>query len=184
VTLQALPIVPIPAYGANPPASPVDGQEWIFPCYPANSGFWHFRYDAANARWGFLGGQPLTQRGVNVNVASSPNGVWPATGFPSFTIPRSGVYICKYGGSIGDGNGTLAAAQVYCTFQCYQNGTAVDTYSGVMATGTWQAAAAAGLAAFGVSINDIIQLRVSSNVAGKNLTVLQAWMELIPAYVT
>jgi hypothetical protein len=77
------------------PTSPVDGAECYFVADAANGCLWHLRYDAASAKWEFLGGSPLRslQSAGNSNL-NQPSDTADATG-PSLVIPLAGDYDCE-----------------------------------------------------------------------------------------
>lgn len=97
VPLGAAPRTAQVTYGTTPPASPVDGDEWVLPADAANGVMWEFRYRAASAsvyKWEFVGGAAATAI-VNANEQHpGPNGTWQnlATNGPSFILPRAGDY--------------------------------------------------------------------------------------------
>src|SRR5262245_3075004 len=50
------------AVGSTPPASPIDGDQWILPSPNGQSCVWRFRYNAGSAsayKWEFIGGNPV-----------------------------------------------------------------------------------------------------------------------------
>ena len=86
---------PTYSYGTTPPASPVDGDFWLFPADAANGVIWKFRYRAAAStyKWEFVGGSPLYAF-VAADAALAGTNIysWPATPGPDIVVPRSGDY--------------------------------------------------------------------------------------------
>jgi len=188
MTLQTHPAGYLPPwYGTSPPPNPVDGQEWLTPI-PGGvySGLWRFRWSVTYSHWQFVGGPPWADVGHDYNNTNVPATFWPIVGaFPAFTAPRAGEYLFDFGGSLGDGNGTLAATVETFTFQMSLNAAAPSgNYIAANVTGTWQSQAAAGCTALILAANDVAHLRISTNIAGKNMTAAQMFLKVIPFYVT
>lgn len=187
MTLQAFPLIPPPTISATPPTNPVDGQEWLLTIPGGTySGLWLFRWSLTYSQWQFIGGPPWADSGRNSNNTNVPNGFWPVTSeFPAFTAPRGGEYLFDFGGSLGDGNGTLGATIETFQYQLSINAAAPSgNYAAASVTGTWQSQAAAGVAPFIIASGDVVHLRVSTNVAAKNMTAQQMFMKATPLYVT
>jgi hypothetical protein len=94
--------VPTPqvTYGTTPPASPNDGDRWIFPADATNGVTWAFRYNAGSAssyRWEFVGGPPMYAMLLATEAIAAAN-AWTdcATVGPRITVPRAGDYIPSY----------------------------------------------------------------------------------------
>ena len=100
------------SYGANPPASPADGDLWCFPADAGNGAMWLFRYRAASAsayKWEFVGGAPLWAALTDISTAS---GSWVASS-SALTISRAGDYIATMSGRLGTASAsTLFQASV------------------------------------------------------------------------
>ena len=84
-------------YGAAPPGSPLDGDEWICPADATNGVMWKFRYRAASSsayKWEFVGGAPLQAADDTTSARSSATLGDPTTGTigPSVTVSRAGDY--------------------------------------------------------------------------------------------
>lgn len=99
--------VPIVAYGTTLPASPTDGQEAILVDSITNPSYqWRFRYNAGSTspyRWEFVGGTPASSyvQTLEGTQASSPADL-PTPG-PSFTVPRDGAYLLRFGANVDIG---------------------------------------------------------------------------------
>lgn len=79
------------ARGSSPPASPVDGDRWI---YKGSDFYWEFEYDSAETtyKWKFIGGPPLsayngTDRGTTGTTTFTD---------PVVTVPLAGDYLVSY----------------------------------------------------------------------------------------
>jgi len=86
-------------YGTTPPASPNDGDMWIFPADATNGVNWQFRYDAGSAsasKWEYVGGPPLLSA-VGATETTATASAWTnvATPGPIVTIPRAGDYMLQ-----------------------------------------------------------------------------------------
>jgi hypothetical protein len=187
MTLQAYPTMPLAVVSSTPPVNPVDGQEWFLAMSGGvYAGMWRFRWNASFAHWQFIGGPPWADVGHDYNNTNVPATFWPiVAAFPTFTAPRIGQYLFDFGGSMGDGNGTLAATIETFTFQLSVNAAApIGNYISANVTGTWQASAAAGCTALTLAAGDVVHLRTSTNVAGKNMTAAQMFLKATPLYVT
>jgi hypothetical protein len=90
-------------FSAGPPASPVDGDEWIALAVDTgnlsttNGTVWRFRYNASSGssyKWEFLGGPPLVS-GMSGNLTTSSTTMVALTSGPSITTTRGGDYACE-----------------------------------------------------------------------------------------
>jgi hypothetical protein len=84
--------VPAVTYSATIPASPTDGDTWIYPADATNGIMWTFRYRAGSAstyKWEFIGGSPLA---VTVDTEDSVTSATYAalTNAQTLTIPFAG----------------------------------------------------------------------------------------------
>jgi hypothetical protein len=84
-------------YGTTPPASPVDGDEWILPVDTTNGIMWRFRYRAASAsayKWEFIGGPALRADvpGNDTSTANTGAYIDTTTVGPRVNVPRAGDY--------------------------------------------------------------------------------------------
>lgn len=80
------------APSTTPPASPVEGQLWVYPADATAGIMWVLRYRAASSsayKWEFVGGAPWY--GVATNSVVLAVGSWNGLG-PDFIAPRSGDY--------------------------------------------------------------------------------------------
>jgi len=88
-------------YGTSLPASPVDGQEYVLVDSLTNASYcWRFRYNAGSGsanKWEFIGGSPAVARVETTEATTSGTYVDLATVGPSFTIPRAGDYLLRWG---------------------------------------------------------------------------------------
>lgn len=78
-----------PTPSATPPASPVDGDHWI---YDGGAYYWHFLHDSSDGTypWKFIGGPPLANwSATSRNTVGGSALPWAD---PLVTVPRSGVY--------------------------------------------------------------------------------------------
>jgi len=95
-------------YGTSPPASPNDGDIWMFPADATNGVIWQFRYRAASAsayKWEFVGG-PSQSAAVALTEATSTAGgtmVNLTTIGPSITPARSGDYEVEFTATVFKG---------------------------------------------------------------------------------
>ena len=82
------------SYGATPPTSPQDGDEWVLPFDTAGR-LWRFRYNAASAsayKWEFVGGSEITANIETGESSTSTAMVDLATVGPRVILPRAGDY--------------------------------------------------------------------------------------------
>jgi len=83
-------------YGTTLPASPVDGQEYIFVDSTTSPTYqWRFRYNTGSSntdKWEFIGGIPARAFVVTTETTTSLTAADLATVGPSFTVPRAGIY--------------------------------------------------------------------------------------------
>jgi len=97
------------------PGAPVDGQEVYYLADVTNGVIWHLRYNAAAAKWQYLGGSPLqvTQTGSS-GQSTANNTTWTdLTGMPTLTIPLAGSYwLTIYGAIQQAAASALAEARV------------------------------------------------------------------------
>jgi hypothetical protein len=113
MTLEGYPVIPAPYYGSSPPASPVDGQEWIMSWLgPA----WRFRYNAALAAdypWQCIGQIPLYSVQGTASIAAG-HAIAANTWFDIagdtppqlLAVPRAGIYMLSTGAQIYTQNAT------------------------------------------------------------------------------
>jgi len=87
----------VPTIGATPPASPVDGQIWMFPVDAANGVMWHFRYNAGSSspyKWEFIGGPPYYSGYAGADTIATANAwTYPSANNCDFLATRSGDYM-------------------------------------------------------------------------------------------
>jgi len=86
-------------FGANPPASPRHGDEWIY-VYNANGTNWRFKYDTsqANYKWVFIGGTAAIADSGNINFNFTSTTYTQVTTGPNVQITRAGDYMVDFGG--------------------------------------------------------------------------------------
>jgi hypothetical protein len=105
VPLGAAPVTqPTVTYGTTPPASPNDGDLWIFPADATNGVMWQFRYRAASAsayKWEFVGGSSVYAAVETAEATTSTTPANLATVGPSITAPRAGEYLLTVAVAIG-----------------------------------------------------------------------------------
>jgi hypothetical protein len=82
---------------ATPPATPSDGQLWVYPAAAASGVNWLFRYNAASAstyKWEFLGG-PAIWAYLAADESSATVGAWTdlTTVGPEIVCARAGDYL-------------------------------------------------------------------------------------------
>ena len=97
----------IPAPSTSMPASPVDGQLWVFPAAPASGENWMFRYNAGSSspyKWEFVGGPPTTSGpagSLGMNSAGLGTVTWQQfNGGPSLATAFAGDYLFQFGSMI------------------------------------------------------------------------------------
>jgi hypothetical protein len=100
VPLGAAPVTqPTVTYGTTPPASPNDGDRWIFPADSTNGVMWEFRFRAAAGTypWEFVGGAPLSQQ-IATSESTATQNTWLdlTTDGPKITVPRAGDYHAQF----------------------------------------------------------------------------------------
>lgn len=88
-------------YGTSLPASPVDGQEFtLVDSLTAPTYQWKFRWNTGSVntdKWEFVGGSSGIAQVDTAEATSSTTYVALTTPGPSFTVPRSGIYIIELG---------------------------------------------------------------------------------------
>lgn len=97
--------------GTSPPGSPQDGQLQVLTDVVANPAYtWAMRYNAAAARWEFVGGTPA-RAAVATSETTTTIGSYVnlATVGPRFTVPRPGDYLVRFGCTVLD---TAADSQI------------------------------------------------------------------------
>jgi hypothetical protein len=86
------------AYGTTLPGSPVDGQEAILVDSTTNPSYqWRFRYNAGSTsayKWESVGGSDLSLASTT-DASNTIDNTWEAAATPTWTIPRSGEYLCS-----------------------------------------------------------------------------------------
>jgi len=181
------------SYATSLPASPVDGQEAILVDSITNPTYqWRFRYNAGSTsayKWEFVGGLPA--RVVDFSGAwkkPSANNVYQfISGFPSFTIPRNGLYRYTFGAISGSGTGAAIIIGVGPT-----SGSAVQTSYARNIPG----ASTAGNASSSISAIADDLLNGTSRTAGDVMGILMqvdnisialgafnVWLEVTPSKV-
>jgi hypothetical protein len=116
-------------YGAAPPGSPVEGDEWMLPV--GNGVVWRFRYNAASGsayKWEFIGGAAATQ--VVIASENIPGtSTWANLTSPlAVVVPRDGDYTadtrCRFGmGTSGPMSAQLGLAVGDTTPAHFSSGT-------------------------------------------------------------
>ena len=83
------------AIASSPPASPGNGQRWVYPADAANGIYWSFMYVTALAAWVFQGGAPMTSRVTAASATTTSTSYVDVSNTASVTVPRAGVYVCR-----------------------------------------------------------------------------------------
>jgi hypothetical protein len=99
-------------YGATPPASPQDGDEWVLPADTTNGVMWKFRYRAGSAsayKWEFVGGASLRHLVPGVETSPGTAGWSDLATINRVTAPRAGDYEIQYGTTWSCSGGATAA---------------------------------------------------------------------------
>jgi len=109
--------IAIGAVGTSFPASPVDGQEYVYAADIPNGVYWRFVYNTAQAAWIFSGGSPLSAYVGPTESTVSTGFTDLATVGPSITLPFAGTYLVEYFARAGPaaGDSTRYAPQYGAT---------------------------------------------------------------------
>lgn len=102
VPVTVTPPVTKPPYSSTPPASPANGDEWVFPADAAGT-LWQFRYNASSGsayKWEFVGGAPLQNDRFAADSLTLTGSLQNVPGGPVLTVPRSGEYLVDLMGSL------------------------------------------------------------------------------------
>lgn len=86
--------------GTSFPASPVDGQPYVYTADATNGVEWTFKYNAGSGstyKWEFVGGPPLFSEVATQETTSSGSYAALTTAGPSVTTPRAGDYFVDQG---------------------------------------------------------------------------------------
>ena len=165
-------------YSATPPASPQDGDEWVFPADAGNGVLWRFRYRAGSAsiyKWEFVGGSDLV---VGCGGVLNTAGTWldlPTPGLIS--LSRAGVYVAQTGGMVIH----TAAAQAYL-------GPAAGATTPAAYGGGWvpvaNAYAGMGGAAIALTVAAGGDIRARGFVGAAGMNFATAWLLVKPVRVS
>jgi hypothetical protein len=105
------------SYGSSPPASPADGQLWMFPADATNGVNWMFRYRSGSSstyKWEFVGGTSLNAYiATSQAVGTASSWVDLATSGPTVTCPRAGDYAAQWRFRVSNVDASVRMA--YCT---------------------------------------------------------------------
>ena len=168
------------------PTSPGDGQEAILVDSVINPTYqWHFRYNSNNAsayKWEFVGGASLRGFGGSLTLTTLMTTPTNLTGGPSLTVPRSGIYQCRYG-AFHANNTTFVGAYTTMT-QTYVGAVQVGTPLQTSHSATWQGASIAIITDLTLTANDVVNLKAWLDRTGNQSTVSNGWLELIPVRVS
>ena len=151
-------------YSATPPASPRDGDEWVFPADAAAGVNWRFRYNAGSGsiyKWEFIGGPPLDasrlaadSMSVTPTYTNLPNG-------PTLTVPRTGDYIVEF---VLNMTGAPATPHITTVVVSPVTGIASNA-AGPASTSVTVSFTFALFAAVGLTVGTILQLQAGSGQA-------------------
>lgn len=89
-----------PAPGTTFPASPVDGEIFVYNAQPSNGVKWAFQYrkaGAAGKKWEFIGGAPLVAEVATDETTTSASYAALATAGPAVALPFAGDYDIEHG---------------------------------------------------------------------------------------
>jgi hypothetical protein len=177
--LQALDVavepVSVSTFAGGPPASPVDGQIWVA-TNVTNGRRWRFQWDAAGAKWRFLGGAALVMQGGSAGTSSTSYASLSSA--VSYTVVRSGVYDLEWS---ADFSHTIASALSYLAL--FYNGSLV-----------WEAGPAQNVSAgqggdigmfvpdLAMTAGNVVDLRAKTNTG--TLSLSNATLRLIPTWIT
>lgn len=161
------PVYSAASYGASPPASPVDGQMWVFPADATNGVNWMFRYNAGSAsayKWEFIGGAPIYAAVTADESLGASTGSWVnvTTIGPDVSAARPGDYRADVRARCNCANAGLVHLGV-------ANASVSSTAVGTWASASLAAGAYADLAAqtsiTGVSGGQTLRATYFSNIA-------------------
>jgi uncharacterized protein DUF5907 len=170
-------------YGTTPPASPADGDGWIYPADATNGVIWQFRYRAASSspyKWECIGGPPIIAR-VDTTETITTVAAWvnAATVGPSYVVPRAGDYDCT-GWTTFSATTTIANCQNAIGIGDYTSGYFVNGFASVPLANGFAAANATGT---GTAIAAASELRMKYFV-GASANVRQRVMAITPVRVS
>ena len=162
-------------YGTTPPASPIDGDEWVFPADAAAGVQWRFRYRAASAsayKWEFVGGASLVAQVYTEESTAAPGPVDLATVGPSLVPPRNGDYLFLWSwfwyasGTSGVATVTVPLVGPIATALTSRGGASVSRFQGAVSGSTtyklqYGYSGSGGAAAFAYRCGTLTPVRVS-----------------------
>ena len=171
------------SFGAAPPwrttlpASPRDNQE--IDLVGGTDRLWRLRYQAAAARWRFIGGPPLHSGPAGAISTNSTTRASPGGG-PSLTVPFTGAYHCTWGFYTD----IQSTATTQAVTQFMRNGAAIAT-GYITGRGGGGGASAAG-PTFTASFNagDVLDLTFYGTVGGVAYYGDAFWLSALPLYLT
>lgn len=176
VPLSAAPSPVVTTYGTTPPASPNDGDIWMFPADTTNGVMWQFRYRAASAsayKWEFVGGSPWKGFTTVAEVFTNTGYAEAANAPQRFTIPRAGEYFC---------HSSLTAS--FSTTMSLWNEIWLNATPGSgtisTSTGGWQTSSTDVFVT--AAVNDVVNMRF--RVSGGSAGILPRMLTVVPVRVS
>lgn len=168
-------------YGTTPPASPVDGQEWIFPADEANGIQWRFRYRAASAsahKWEFVGGSTL-MAAVDASETCNSATFVDLAGGPALTLARAGDYELTFGAESLDANSAayfVSSPKLGAAAASDADGITVYTTSGPIVY--------VGLRALARTLAASSTVKLQHRMTGGQISVRNRWLRAVPVRIS
>jgi hypothetical protein len=170
--------------GSLPPASPSDGDLWLYQADISAGVDWLFRYNAGSAsgyKWECVGGSPVLS-GPAGSLNTTTTGYTDLTSGPTFTTPRAGDYRLSWGIL---GICTAFTSVYYALAQVLCAGAPSATIQVAM-TMQWMGNSAAYAWQFnGVAAGSPVKIQCQNDRAGAGTTQWgAAWFTIIPVRVS
>lgn len=91
-----------PSRSSGPPASPAEGDGWLYPADGANGVLWDLRYHAGQTYpWEMVGGSPLISDVLTDSALTAPQSGFALLATPNTVVlPRAGIYDVSWGATV------------------------------------------------------------------------------------